>query len=172
MMYTIIIFLITAALITLTIFSEKKAKYCRAFMYVNLALAVLGVALIIAAHVVATNQINQFYSESGFYSWASDFYELYYLISFPAFILLFITNVLAAIVSPTGGKNGKNVSKILRLIVSITSSVLLLLLPYYGLFTQNNSLKLYIYIMISGVGQALIIRLSDMLRLMIQIQKS
>ena len=40
------------------------------------------------------------------------------------------------------------------------------------LFTQNNNLKLYIYIMISGVGQALIIRLADMLRLMMQIRKS
>ena len=172
MMYTVIIFLITATLITLTVLSEKKAAYQRVFMYINLALAVLGVAMIITAHVVATNQINLYYSDAGFYSWASDFYELYYLITFPAFILLFVTNTIAALVSPSEGKTGKNISKLLRIIVSIASSVLLLIIPYYGLFTQNNNLKLYIYIMISGVGQALIIRLADMLRLMMQIRKS
>ena len=172
MIYTIIIVLITALLITLSVLAEKKQNLTRSILYINLILSIFGVTLIICAHLIANSKLNLYLYDEAFHSWASDFYELYYLISFPAFILLFVTNTLAALVRPTEGKKGKYISKLLRIIVSIASSVLLLIIPYYGLFTQNNNLKLYIYIMISGVGQALIIRLADMLRLMMQIRKS
>ncbi|MBE6626849.1 MAG: hypothetical protein E7628_06700 [Ruminococcaceae bacterium] len=172
MIYTIIILLITAVLISLSVLTEKKPDLTRTMMFLNLSLSVIGAALIVLAHILATTKMNHFASNAGFHSWVSDYYQLYYLISLPAFILLFISNTVAALVNPIEKRKMKRISQILRLTVSIASSVLLLLLPYYGLITQNNQLQIYVYIMMSGIGQALIIRLSDMLGLIAKIRNS
>ena len=170
-MYTLIITLITAALIALTVFAEKKPNCARMLMYINLILALLGAVMTVASHALATTEIDRFLTDVEFHSWISDFYDLYYLIALPAFILLFLTNTVAALVG-LYDKKQKRIAKLLRPAVSVASSVLLMILPYYGLITENSRIRIYVYIMLSGIGQALIIRLADMLGLLGKIRKS
>ncbi|MBP3378722.1 MAG: hypothetical protein J6L96_08235 [Clostridia bacterium] len=165
MIYTLIILIITAALITLSVLAVKQSKLSKILVFVNLSLAVAGACTMLVSHLIATNKIDYFISDTGFYSWAIDFYNLYYMIAMPAFILLLIINVLASLIGLYDGKQRTGLPKTLRTIVSISSSVFLMLIPFYGLITKNSNVEFYTYIMASGIGQALIIRIADMIGL-------
>lgn len=163
MIYTVLIILISAALTGLSILSVKKPELYRHMIYVNLALTLVGSAVVIASHLIAKNKIDMFASDVSFHSWATDFYNLYYMIALPAFGLLLLISIIAAVIGLFDSRQLSGLPKFLRVIVSVASSVFLMLIPYYGLITQNDNVQFYTYIMASGIGQALIIRLSDMI---------
>ncbi len=165
MIYTIIIILISAILTALSIFAIKKPSHAKALIFVNLSLFVLGAALMVGSHLIATSKIDLFSSDALFHSWAIDFYNLYYMIAMPAFILLLVINVIAAVLGLFDSKQRTGFPKTLRIVASISSSVFLMLIPFYGFITQNEYIEFYTYIMASGIGQALVIRVSDMIGL-------
>lgn len=161
MIYTTVIILTIISLAILSIFAEKKQEKRRTFCIINFTLFALGVVFLICSYCIGQSKINSYSADIEYFSWANDFFNLYYDLSMLPFVILFAINLAASVISIFDPRQARPVPRILRKVVSLASSLLMLILPYYGLFTQNENIPLYIYIMISGIGQALIMRCSD-----------
>lgn len=160
MIYSILVIIIIASLVTLSILSYKQ-KHPTALLWINTSLFLTGVTLFVLSYTIGTSQINALVEDTALQSWAKDYFDLYYDLSVIPFIVLFVINTIAVVLRVFDSRHRKALSQILSRAVSILSSLLLLLIPYYGYFTQNDEIPLILFIMLSGIGQALVIRAAD-----------
>ena len=172
MIYTVVVLVIVALLIALTIAGEKKKGLSKFFFYTNISLFILGVGLFVSALIIANNQINSLDIESEFYSWVKDSWDIYCDLSVAPFISLLVVNLMASILGIFVPKYQTPISLVLRKTVSIFSSVLFLLLPYYGYITLNDTIPLLTFMIIAGIGQSLVIRLASAVDMTNQIRNN
>ncbi|MBE6616321.1 MAG: hypothetical protein E7627_00035 [Ruminococcaceae bacterium] len=172
MIYTLVVVFVAVLLLALTILQGKYKNQPKVFLYINLSLFIIGVALMAVSYIIGIDGINSIDNEPDLHSWAKDFLDLYYDISFVPFALLLIINLIASILGIYVTKYQTPISKILRYTVSIFSSILLLLIPFYGYFTLNDSIPLLLYMALSGIGQALTMRIANVVELTNQIRRN
>ena len=160
MIYCIISAVLLALLIFCAIiFARKKSK--SKSLIINFSLFALGILLIILSLILALCSLKANASDAEWCAWASDMMNFYYTISLSAFFVLFLSGLIASGVEKAdrGKRNGK--SRKLRIVLSAVSSVFLLLLTMFGFFIMNKYVHLETFVLISGVGQALSMRLID-----------
>lgn len=170
MTYTIVVLFIIALLSTLSILGEKKKRNGKLFLIINASLFAVGAVMLTSSYFAGVHSINALDSGSDLYSWSKEFFDLYFDMSMWPFAFLLVITVIAAILGIFSPKYQTPVSRVLRHTVSLFSSLLLLLIPFYGYFTQNESVPLLLFMALSGIGQALMIRASNAIDLISQIR--
>lgn len=165
MTYLPLAILLTVGLIALTVFGERKTaqnpKILRILAVVNALLAVSGILIAAITHIIAQSSIADPSLEPDFASWAGSMYGIWYQISLPVLGVLFGITVLASLTALADKKQRSGVMQIMRAAVVCTASVVFLILaPFYGFMTENETIPLYRYILWSGAGMALTMRLA------------
>lgn len=172
MIYTFVVVFVAVLLLALTIAQGKYKNQPNVFLYINLALFAVGASLMIVSYIIGINGINSIDNEPDLQSWAMEFLCLYYSLSLVPYILLLIINLIASLLGIYVPKYQAPISKVLRNTVSFFSSILLLLIPFYGYFTLNDSIPLILYMTLSGIGQALTMRIANVVELTNQIRRN
>lgn len=165
MIYSIIVVVLSVLLASLSYLSSKNQVSRRKYFIINLSLTLLGSVLLASSHLTGLFMINKYKSDLELFGWLMDNYSLYYDLAFPNFVLIFVINVIASIACVLDKRATHKVLRTVRGISSVLSSLLLLLLPYIGYFTQNQYVNMHICMMISGVGMSLVMRAADMVAL-------
>ena len=151
-----------AVLACITILERKKPS--PHWKRLNLALALSGVLIVLLCRILAGVLIGSSEQSETWMTWAHDMLSQHYVISLP--VLFTLTGILLAawLLSLTEKRRRSTVGFILRRTVGIlASSVLFLLAPMYAFMTENEFVPLDLLIVISGFGEALIVRIIDAL---------
>lgn len=175
MTYLPLAILLTVALLFLTFLGERKTAQnqsslkCLAIW--NAALTTVGFLLSVVIHIKAASTLANASLDANFASWASDMFDIWYQIALPTATVLLVITTIASILPLADKKQRTGVASKIRVMTACASSVLLLLLaPFYGFMTENDTVPLYQYILWSGVGMALTMRLSCTLEYLVRIR--
>ncbi|MBQ8186063.1 MAG: hypothetical protein IJ037_04230 [Clostridia bacterium] len=162
MIYLISAVFLTVFLAAVTVFERKKPSPC--WKRINLGLFLAGVLLVVLCRVTAGVMISSSGQTETWMEWAHDMLAQHYAISFPVLLVLTGILLIAWLLSMTEKRRRSTVGLFLRRTVGILASVsLLLLAPLYAFMTENDSVPLEALILLSGIGEALILRLTDAL---------
>lgn len=152
--------LLGVTLVALTAVGKLCPNWYKSLTVINGVLGLLGIALALAVHLLAENQLSSEALTPEFLSWAEDMYGIWYQIALPVFGVLFGFLLCSTLLSLGEKQKGKEYAPVMRMILSCASSVVMLILaPFYGFMTENETLPLYQYILWSGIGLALAFRL-------------
>ncbi|MBR5454031.1 MAG: hypothetical protein IKV54_08125, partial [Clostridia bacterium] len=161
MTYALIAFLIFSAiafLITVnrTGFIDTITKR-RLTRPITACFCITGIILVLVSHAVITLKINAVSDNETFVSWAQDMFGGWYSISLPIVGTLLLIDIIAAVVSLFDKKQREKHSVVLRsAVLAASAAVPLLLAPFQGFMTANDTVPLYPAILVSGIGMALV----------------
>ena len=161
MTYALIAFLIFSAITFLItanrtgfIDTRSKRKLTRP---ITACFGITGIVLLLVSHAVITLKISAVSENETFASWAHDMFGGWYSISLPVVGTLLLINILAAVLSLFDKKQREKNSAVLRsAVLSASSAVPLILAPFHGFMTANETVPLYPAILVSGIGMALV----------------
>jgi len=152
--------LLGVTLVALTAVGKLRPNWYKPLTVVNGVLGLLGIALALAIHLLALSKLHSEALTPAFLSWAKDMYGIWYQIALPVFGVLFGFLLCSTLLSLGEKHHEKGHAPVMRMILSCASSVVMLILaPFYGFMTENETLPLYQYILWSGIGLALAFRL-------------
>lgn len=158
MIYLISALILTAALIGITVLETRKPS--PVWKWLNLGLCFAGVLLVIICRTAAEAGISRSGQSETWMNWARDMFAQHYRVSLPVLLVLLGILLASFLLSLTDKRNRSAVPGFLRRTVGILASVLLLMLaPLYAFMTANEIVPLDIMILLSGIGEALILRL-------------
>lgn len=161
MMYLPSAILLSIALIFLTILGEIKPEYQKKLVCINGILAFIGILFILSVCFIANHNIYNGGHDEQLSEWAGNMFSIYYQISLPVFFILLAVTVISSVLSFFDKNSLHGFTPKLRVMASCASSVMLLIIaPFYGFMTENETIPLYTYICFIGVGQALTMRLA------------
>lgn len=161
MIYVPFAVLLTIGLIFLTVLGEVKSVYHNKIAAVNGILALIGLIIVLAVWFIANRLIYHSGHDEQLAEWAGGLLDVYFQISLPVFFVLLVITVLASVTAIFDKKQRSGFPAKVRVMASCASSVILLIIaPFYGFMTENESIPIYTCICWLGVGQALIMRLS------------
>ena len=161
MIYIILAAIIVIGMIVISIIPENNKDKLNSDKIINLSLGLSGLLIIALSYFICTVMIGNSSTEPEWIDWARNMFGIYYNISLPFLgVCLFVISLCIF----TTVRNKKRKTKILENITKITSVVssaaLLLLAFFYSLFVENNILPLDIFILISGISEAFVMRLT------------
>lgn len=152
--------LLTIGLIFLTVLGEIKPQWQKKLGIVNAVLALIGTLVLLIVRFVSDNSIHGSGHDEQLIEWADDMFSIYFQITLPVFFVLLGITLLASVIAIFDDKQRQGFNAKVRIMLSCASSVILLIIaPFYGFMTANDSIPLYTYICWCGVGQALVMRL-------------
>lgn len=139
--------------------NEKGRAKPRFFFLVNLAASAAGGILAAVTLLSARYSIFRDGFDAEFSGWAWDMLTVYCRLSYlPAAVFLGI-GILSFVFAAADPKQRTGFSMKVRLASMVTfSGVLLLLPPMYAFLTVNDQLPLDVYILLTGIAQALLMR--------------
>lgn len=152
--------LLTIGLIFLTVLGEMKKDFQKKLAFSNGILALCGLIILISVWILANRSIYHSGHDEDLAQWAGNMLAVYYQLTLPVFFVLLGITLIASIIAIFDKKQHIGFSPKLRVMASCASSVILLIIaPFYGFMTENDSIPLYTFICWFGVGQALVMRL-------------
>ncbi|MBQ2727381.1 MAG: hypothetical protein IJF78_16895 [Clostridia bacterium] len=158
MIYLITALLLTAALIGITVLETRKPS--TVWKWLNLILCSAGVLIVIICRTAAEAGVSRSGQSETWMSWARDMFAQHYRVSLPVLLVLLGILVIAFLLSLPDKRNRSAVPGFLRRTVGILASVLLLMMaPLYAFMTANEIVPLDTLILLSGIGESLILRL-------------
>lgn len=159
MTYVPFAILLTLGLIFLTVLGEVKKEFQKILAISNGILAAVGAVIIAVVCIISDHSISG--SQAELAKWAGNMLSVYYQITLPVFFILLGITLLSSVMAIFDRKQHVGFSPKVRVMASCASSVILLIIaPFYGFMTANDSIPLYTFICWLGVGQALVMRLS------------
>ena len=163
MMYTISAILVFALLTVISAVEYSRfgrdTGISRRIAFTDAAIGILGLIAVLISYLLISSMISSC-SDGDFASWARDMLDGWYSVTFTASGVLFAVNLLAGVFACFDKKQQERTSVLLRTAVLIVSpAVPLILAPFYGFMTENDTLPLYTAILVSGIGTALVFRL-------------
>lgn len=160
MIYAFIAVIISAFLIFLTFLGEKKPQFSRHLIIANALLSFIGCAASTVIYFVVKKTVFSGGYDTSWTEWAWDMFTLFYSISLPVIGVLLGILLLSSLISIfTVQKKGDSSPKIRVMAATASSIVMQILAPAYGFMTQNDTVPLYGYILLSGISQALVFRI-------------
>ncbi len=160
MMYTVFAVALSAALIVLTVTPLRKPEKRKRIALLDGILATLGGILLIAVGILARLSLSDESLDAEWVVWAWGRLVVYYKLSLLAVggILGFL--LLSLFVGRLDPKHETPTRPLMRISVSLASSILFLLVtPFYAYMLQNTALPMVEYVLFSGIGEALLFRL-------------
>ncbi len=167
-MYVIFSVLLTLALAALTVSGETKRGRSspRTLFRANLALSAAGLLLLAGTFVVARTSVFGGNFDAEFTEWAWNMLAVYYRLSLVPFAVFFgITAVSLVLAMAEGNRrparfgDAPSFKFCLSLAVTVVfSAVMLLLAPMYAFMTVNESVALENFVLLTGIGEALLLR--------------
>ena len=129
------------------------------FFYTNLALSGAGAVLVLGTLIAARQTIFGSGFDAEFAGWAWDMLGVYYRLSLIPLAVFLGVSALSCVVAAADPKQRSGFPLKLRLSAALVFSlVLLFLAPLYSFMTVNEKVALDIYILLTGFGEALILR--------------
>ncbi len=172
MTYLPVALILGAVLMALTAVGKLRPDWYKPLILVNGMVGLVGVSLALGVHFVAESQLGSETLTVAFRSWAKDMYGIWYQIALPVFGVLFGILLCAALLALGEKRGKKDYAPAMRMILSCAASVIMLILaPFYGFMTANETLPLYQYILWSGIGLALAFRLTCALEYLVRLWK-
>lgn len=160
-MYLFFAFLLAFVFLILTVFGEtgRGRNHIRALFFTNLALTSSGVLLLVSTFFVSRNTITGGSFDAEFSGWAWDMFSFFYILSLiPAVIFLGIA-ILACLVAVFDRRQRAGFPLKVRLSVLVVFAIIpLFLAPMYSFMTVNESVALDSYVLLTGIGEALLLR--------------
>lgn len=151
--------LLTIGFIFLTVLGELKKNLQKPLAIVNAILAAAGAVILAVVYFAADSSIGG--SETELAEWAGNMLSVYYQITIPVFLVLLGVTLLSSSAAIPDRNQHVGFPPKIRVMASCASSVILLIIaPFYGFMTVNDSIPLHTFICWFGVGQALVMRLS------------
>ncbi len=160
-MYIFFALLLFFVFLILTVAGETGGgrKHPRCFFFLNLALTVAGVLITAAAFLLAYNAVFHNGLDVEFSEWAWDMLTVYYQLSLIPAAVFLVLGTLSFLVAAADPKQRAGFPLNLRLSVMVTfSTVLLFLAPMYSFMTANEQIALDTYVLLTGCGEALLLR--------------
>lgn len=160
-MYYFLSLFLTFVLLILTVDGEtgRGREHPRVFFYANLALTGVGVLLAGTAFFLAWRGIRGGGFDAEFTEWAWDMLVVYYQLSLIPLAVFLGISALSCLIAVFDPKQRAGFPLKLRLSVTVVFSVVLLLLaPMYSFMTVNEKVALELYVLLTGFGEALILR--------------
>ncbi len=160
-MYLFFAILLAFVFLIFTVFGEtvRGRNHPRALFFGNLVLASGGVLLFACTFWAARSTIFGGDFDAEFAGWAWDMLAFYYSLSLPPTAVFFGLAVLACIVAVFDRKRRTGFSLKLRLSVLVVFSIIpLFLAPMYSFMTVNETVALESYVLLTGIGEALLLR--------------
>ncbi len=173
-MYTFAAILITAALAVLTILGarctgdRKRKKY----LFINLGIAggatvFCGIIPFLARAVIFGGD-----SSEEWQGWAWDAFMLYLKSTLPVLGVCLALILATAVVTAFGSKKANLFSAVIRQSVSVAVSVILLFLaPFYSAMAETGQGAVSAFILIFGIGEALLMRWSFVLEMAVKLKQ-
>jgi len=160
-MYLFFAILLTFVFLTLTVFAEtgRGRNHLRPLFFVNLALASGGVLLLAGTFFAARSTITGGGFDEEFIGWAWDMFAVFFRLSLIPTAFFFIIALLSCFVAAFDRKQRSGFPLKLRLSSFVVFSLIpLLLAPMYSFMTVNESVALDSYVLLTGIGEALLLR--------------
>lgn len=158
MIYLISSLILLFALTAVTVLESKKPS--PVWKWLNLALSAAGLLTVILCCVIGESLISGSTQSETWMEWARDMFRQHYAVSLPVLGVLGGILLLSWLLSLTEKREKSHTGAFLRRAVGIpASAAILLLAPLYAFMTANDSVPLDTLILISGIGEALILRL-------------
>lgn len=162
MIYPISALLLALFLTAVTVLEHKKPSGI--WKRINLGLFLAGILIVAVCRVTAGAMISSSGQTETWMEWAHDMLSQHYAISFPVLAVLSGILLVSWLLSLTEKRRRSTTGLFLRRTVGLLSSAALLLLaPLYAFMTENTSVPLETLILLSGIGEALMLRLTDAL---------
>lgn len=163
MIFNLIICITVALVVILLSFFEFKSKNRKLFMLLNTVLLSLGIILCVAtfiSYITASASIQ----DASARSWFTDSIRMYLIVTYIIVAILLVINLITVFLTSKKNKNFK-LMNYMRAFYSPISSVFMLLFTIYGVLVENNQISTFIYFTLTAAGQALLIRLSNLIYL-------
>lgn len=158
MIFLVFSAILTVFLIAVTALEQKKPS--RLWKWLNLALGACGVLTVLLCRIIGESMISSVFRTETWQSWARDMFAGHYSVSLPVLGVLGGILLISVLISLSEKKKKSVTGAFLRRSVGIpASAVLLLLALLYASVTANESVPLETLVFLSGVGEALILRL-------------
>ena len=172
MIFIIFSVILIAALIYLTAAASKNQKKLGTYRAVNTAAGILGVLIVTGAYLVGYFSIKSAKNDPEWASWAGDMFYIYYDLTVRVFLILLAVVIISSLLSLANKKTRGGFFYKIRVITPVAVSALLLLITYfYAPTTANEVLPLDLFIYLSGIGEALAMRLAYTLLYTLDIKK-
>ncbi len=160
-MYLFFAILLAFVFLILTVFGEtgRGKNHSRTLFLTNLALTCGGILLLACTFLSARSAITGGGFDAEFAGWAWDMLSFYYMLSLiPTAVFLGIA-VLACLVAVFDRKQRAGFPQKVRLSVLVVFAIIpLFLAPMYSFMTVNESVALDSYVLLTGIGEALLLR--------------
>ncbi len=158
MIYLISALILIILLGTITVLESRKPSPL--WKWLNLALSAAGILTVILCRVIADGLISSSGQSETWMEWARDMFRQHYTVSLPVLGILGGILLASWLLSLTEKRRKSVTGVFLRRTVGILASAsLLLLAPMYAFMTANESVPMETLILISGMGEALILRI-------------
>ncbi|MBQ4354915.1 MAG: hypothetical protein IJC71_08485 [Clostridia bacterium] len=164
MTYVPLAVLLAVVLSALTVYGERQAVQTETKLGIlagiNIGLAAGGTAAVLIPHFLFRQTAENPALDEDFLTWAQDMFGIWYQIVLPVFGVLAGITFLSVLTAIADKKQQSGNAPHIRMLTVCASSVLLLILtPFYGFMTENEMIPLYQYVLWSGVGFALLMRI-------------
>ena len=131
----------------------------RFFFLANLGLAGGGLLFLLTGVLMVRKNIFHSGLDAEFSEWAWDMMKVYYQLSMIPLAVFLVIGCLAFLPALADPKQRTGFPLKLRLSVTVVfSAVLLLIAPMYAFMTVNEQVVLDVYILLTGIGEALLLR--------------
>ena len=146
-------------LITVAGETAKGCRNPRFFFLANLVLSAVGGLMIAAVFFLARHDVFRNGMDPEFSGWAWDMLSVYYQLSLIPTAVFFGIGILSFLTAAADPKQRTGFPHKLRLSVTVTfSAVVLFLAPMYSFMTVNEQVALENYVLLTGCGEALLLR--------------
>lgn len=157
MIFLVFSAILTVFLIAVTVLEQKKPS--RLWKWLNLALGAGGVLTVLLCRIIGESMISSVFRTETWQSWARDMFAGHYSVSLPVLGVLGGILLISVLISLSEKKKSVTGAFLRRSVGIPASAVLLLLALLYASVTANESVPLETLVFLSGVGEALILRL-------------
>ena len=157
MIFLVFSAILTVLLIAVTVLEQKKPS--RLWKWLNLALGACGVLTVLLCRIIGESMISSVFRTETWQSWARDMFAGHYSVSLPVLGVLGGILLISVLISLSEKKKSVTGAFLRRSVGIPASAVLLLLALLYASVTANESVPLETLVFLSGVGEALILRL-------------
>lgn len=160
-MYLFFVFLLAFTFLILTVFGEtgRGRNHTSALFFSNLALTSVGALLLVCTFIIAKGAITSGGFDAEFSGWAWDMFSFFYILSLILTAVFLGIAVLACLVAVFDRKQRAGFPLKVRLSVLVVFSLIpMLLAPMYSFMTVNESVALDSYVLLTGIGESLLLR--------------
>lgn len=173
-MYTGIAVLITTAMVVLTVLGARctEVRGIKRYILVNLGISVGAAILCALIPFLVRALIFGGENTSEWKGWAWDAFAVFLKTTLPVMGIGLLLIALTVVVNVSGSRKNSLFSALIRQSASVAFSVILLFLaPFYSAMAETGGAFLHVFILIFGIAEALLMRLTFALELAIKLKR-